>query len=240
MFNEAQVTAAEAEAAAAVRARDDAEVALTAAPYSDVAAAALTAAVQEAARKAANARELREAWEQQLAAARSAASRGELEKAAGKQITQAGREVEAAGEKVSAAATAAQAALVHLMEAAASYDGVVARHAGALAASGLDLGGETGGGRTLNGPAVRIRGRAYVGAEPGDVAVWVLHRVMAARLPRWNQLAGMLAFTPGRRRVECRTDGLLAAVPVLAKVQHPDQPRAVRAEIESAPVGRAS
>lgn len=238
-----QVTAEEDRAEAAGRERTEAERKLSESPYSELAALTLTEKSKSAAQLAASARELRQAYTQQMDAERAAADRGALEKDAAKQIGQAGKELDAAKGKVAAAAESAQAALVGLLDATAAYNAVVATHAAGLAAAGLDLeGGQTGGGKRTYGPAVRVRGMWSMTADPDGVAAWVLHRVARARLPRINRLTGLLDFS--RLAMDGRPDGLCSGVSAPAKLAHPEALRWRGADVEPAvPIrktGRAS
>ncbi|AVH57777.1 MULTISPECIES: hypothetical protein [Streptomyces] len=225
-----QVEKAEERAAEQERQRDAAGERLTAAPYSEVAAQELTEASQLAAQLRASARELREKFEEQVAAERSAASREEREKAAAAEIAAAGRELKTATGKLEAAAVQAQDALVALMQEAEGYDALVERHAGVLEAAGLGLDGETGGGHGLLDTTVRVRGVSYESLAPAGVLLWVARRVAEARLPQQNSTAAALTGLAGYGSWERRGDGLLACVPAVKAVKYPEPPRLLNAD----------
>ncbi|MFF7192653.1 hypothetical protein ACFZAM_02905 [Streptomyces sp. NPDC008079] len=219
MFTEDQITAAEAEAATAERALEAAKAALDAAPYSDVAAGHFATAAQDAARKSANARELREALTEQAAAVQLAATREEREKAAGKQITAAGRELEAGHKEVVRRAEAAQQALAELMAAATAYSDLTEAHGGALLAQGLDLGaGQAGARESYEGWEVRVKGRSYLSVDPGQVSAYVLRRVGEARLSDMHWLLPRLWATCVT--FEDRADGIAASLSKPRVVAH--------------------
>lgn len=223
------VAAAEAEVSEAERSRAVAEEALMGSPNSTLKAQELAAALKRVAQARANARELAEAYARQVAAEQAAASREELEKAAAKEIGAAGRALKAAREELEAAAEVAQRALVDLMRRAEAYDVVVDRHADVLAGRGLDLNGESGGGRPLSGPAVKVRGQVYQPAGSAAVLASVAYRVAEARLPYPNYLVGVLQYSVGRVVPEDRVDGLLAGLSAPERVEFPEVPRLVSA-----------
>lgn len=211
-ISEEQVAAAEAEVSEAERGRATAEEALMAAPNSTVKAAELAGALKRMAQCRANVRELREAFEAQVAAERSAATREELEKAAAKEIAAAGKEVKAARGKLEDAATAAQRALVELMRQTEAYDEVVVRHAGILSSLGLDASGASGGADTFVGGVVKVKGDVHHTAGSGSVLAHVVFQVAEARLPQPNYMAGVLQYNMGRIVPEEREDGLLSGL----------------------------
>ncbi|MET7775366.1 hypothetical protein ABZU94_13915 [Streptomyces mirabilis] len=223
------VAAAEAEVTEAERSRAVAEEALMGSPNSTLKAQELAAALKRVAQGRANARELAEAYARQVAAEQAAASREELEKAAGKEITAAGKEVKAARTRLEEAAEVAQRALVELMRQADVYDVVVDRHADVLAGQGLDLNGESGGGRALFGAVVKARGAVYQTAGSGAVLASVAYRVAEARLPYPNYLVGVLQYSVGRVVPEDRGDGLLSGLSAPERVEFPEVPRLVSA-----------
>lgn len=224
-ISEEQVSAAEAAVTEAERVRAVAEEALMEAPHSTVKSQELASALKRVAQCRADARELGERRAQQLAEARTAATREQLEKAAAKEITAAGRELKAARAQLEEAAEAAQRGLVELMKAADAYDVVVQRRAEALAAQGLDMGGESGGASRLTGWAVRARGAVYESAGSGAVLACVAHRVAAARLPYPNYMVGVLQYNVGRVVPEERSDGLLAGLSAPERLEWPEVPR---------------
>lgn len=221
------MTEAETEVAEAEQARTTAEEALMESPNSTVKAAELTAVLKRVAQCRTNAREVREAFEAQVAAEQAAATREEREQAAGVQIAAAGKEMKAARSKLEDAAEVAQRALVALMVAAEAYDGQVVRHAGALEAAGLGLDGATGGGSGLFATTVRVRGRAYESLAPSGALLWVANRVAQARLESMHPARASLAGLLGYRAWEQRGDDLMSGVSALAVVQHAQPPRAV-------------
>ncbi|MFE2530420.1 hypothetical protein [Streptomyces sp. NPDC059371] len=224
-----QVEKAEERAAEQEQAREAAAARLESAPYSEVAALELTEASQSAARLRASARELREKFDEQVAAEQAAATREEREKAAAKEITAAGKEMAAARKELEQSAEVAQQALVALMMATEAYDGLVVRHADALAAAGLGLDGETGGGRGLFTTTVRVRGTSYEGLAPAGALLWVADRVAEARLPHMSPVRASLAGLLGYRAWEQRGDDLMSGVPAVPVVKHPEPPRLVNA-----------
>lgn len=216
-----------AEVAEAERVRAAAEELLMESPNSTVKATELAAALRRVAQCRANARELREAFDEQVAAKRAAATREEREKAAGAQITAAGKELKAARGKLEDAAEVAQHALVALMTAAETYDGLVGRHAVALEAAGLGLDGATGGGRGLLSTTVRVRGAVYESLASAGALLWAVERVAQARLPRMSPVRASLTGLVGYRVWEQRGDGLMSGVPEVPAVEHPELPRVV-------------
>jgi hypothetical protein len=219
-----QVTGVEAQAAEAEQQRGAAERALTAAPYSELAALNLTEASKKAAQLSASARELRQAYEEQVAEERAAADHESLEKAAAPLIEAARKELEAARKRLVARVDAAQKVIVELMDEAAAYNQVVAAHADALDAAGLGLKAgwqtQTGGHQRVTGPVVRIKGREYEQADPGLVVVWTTHRVGAARLPDMHPVAGALGFFAGCQAIEAQAATLFAGLATPKKVQY--------------------
>lgn len=201
-----QVTVAEKQAEEATQERGAAERKLSENPYSELAALNLTEASKRAAQLGASARELRKAYEDQVEAERAAADRETLEKAAAVDIAAAGKAVESARKALVERIEDAQRALTALMDGAFTYSKVVGDHAAALEAKGLNLAGghtvHTGGGNNLTGPILRIKGKNYVHVDAGGLAVWVTHRVGAARLPELHPAAGALQFFPGVQAVQ--------------------------------------
>jgi colicin import membrane protein len=222
-----QVEKAEARAAEQEQAREAAAAALDAAPYSEFAAQELAEASRMSAQLRASARELREKFDEQVAAEQSAATREEREKAAAKEIAAAGKEMAAARKELEQSAEVAQRALVALMAAAEAYDGLVGQHADALAAAGLGLDGETGGGRGLFTTTVRVRGAAYEDLSPAGALLWVADRVAEARLPHMSPVRASLSGLLGYRAWEQRGDDLMSGVPEVLAVKHPELPRVV-------------
>ncbi|MFD7982120.1 hypothetical protein ACFV4M_01905 [Kitasatospora indigofera] len=236
-ITEEQIARAEADAAAAISTRTDAEAALAEQPYSETRAKALTAAVQHAAHLTAYAGRLRSEWEERTAAAKE--DRSVLEKAAAKQINQADKELKASKGSVVEAAAAAQQAVVRLMDAVVAHDALVRSHGPVLAGLGLTFNEgqpeyETGSSRS----GVKVRGQWWTQVEAGVVAGWLLHRVAEARLPRMNALVG--ALRPCRKTVDGRPDGLFAGVESPAKVEFPRPPRVEFPRMESPVLGRAA
>lgn len=223
MITENQIVTAETAAADAEKVRTAAQDALVQSPYSTVAAVALTEALQDEARKAANARDLRAAFVAQKAAERAAADRGTLEKQAAPLIAAAGKELESTRKALAKRAEEAQHVLADLMDSAVAYSTAVAAHSAALAAAGLDLaaGSETGAGSTLTGPVVLVKGRRYRQADPGGVAVWMAHRVGESRLSSTHPMVAALRFLPGRGAVQEQAEALFAGLPQPEKVEHP-------------------
>ncbi|MET8098128.1 hypothetical protein ABZV29_16860 [Streptomyces sp. NPDC005236] len=224
-----QVEKAEARAAEQEQAREAAAAVLDASPYSEFAAQELTEASRMAAQLRANARELRQKFDEQTATEQAAATREEREKVAAREITAAGRELKGAGAALEAAAATAQDGLVALMVAAEAYDALVDRHAGVLEAAGLGLDGETGGGHGLLNTTVRVRGSAYESLAPAGAMLWVADRVARARLPHMSPVRASLAGLLGYRAWEQRGDDLMSGVPKLKSVAHPEPPRLLNA-----------
>ncbi|GHF57742.1 hypothetical protein [Streptomyces griseosporeus] len=223
------VAQAEAEVAEAERVRAAAEEALMESPNSTVKSTELAAALKRVAQCRVNARELREAYDAQVEAERSAATREELEKAAAKEIAAAGKELKAARGRLEDAAEAAQKALVDLMKQAEGYDAAVERHAGVLAGAGLGLDGESGGAARFFDCVVKARGAVYESAGSQAVLMHVVHRVAAARLPHPCPAVGLLEYNTGRLVPENREDGLLSGLPAPERLDFPELPRAVNA-----------
>jgi hypothetical protein len=223
------VAAAEAEVTEAERVRDEAEVVLMESPNSTLRAQELAGALKRVAQARTNARELGEARAAHLAAEQAAATREERETAAAKEIAAAGKELKAAAGVVEKAAEVAQGALVALMVATETYDGLVARHADVLAAAGLGLDGATGGGRGLLDVTVRVRGAAYESLVPAGALLWVADRVAQARLSPVHPVRASLAGLLGYRAWEQRGDDLMAGVPEVPAVKHPEPLRVVNA-----------
>jgi colicin import membrane protein len=219
------VAAAEVEVTEAERARTEAEAALMESPTSTVKATELTSALRRVAQARANAAELRQAHAAQVAAERAAASREELEKAASKDIAAAGKDLKAARGQLEEAAEVAQRALVDLMRQAEAYDALVERHADVLAGRGLDLDGESGGGRSFSGATVKARGQLFQSAGSGSALAHVAYRVAEARLPYPSTMVGLLQYNCGRLVPEDRADGLLGGLPVPERVEFPELPR---------------
>lgn len=223
------VAEAEVEVTEAERVRAAAEEALMDAPNSTVKATGLAAALRRVAQGRSNARELRGAFEEQVAAERAAATREEREKAAAKDIAAAGRALKVAREELEKAAVAAQAGLVDLMKAAEAYDAQVEQHAETLVAQGLDVVGDSGGVARFQGWVVKARGAVYESAGSGAVLACLVHRVAAARLPYPNYMVGVLEYSVGRLVPEDREDGLFGKLPALERLAFPEPPRAVNA-----------
>jgi hypothetical protein len=213
-----QVEQAEVRAAEKERERDAAARALEVSPYSELAALGLAEVSPVAAQLRASARELRAAFEEQVAAERAAADRGQLEKAAAVEIREAGRDLEERRQGLLEALAAAQGALVGLLAAGGAYNAAVEAQAKALEGVGLGFaGGESGGDRTvLNRYRVKVRGLVYEPVEPGLLAGWVLQRVAARFLGRFDHVAAQLEWV--RRTVENESAGLLADVPEPGRV----------------------
>jgi hypothetical protein len=207
-----QVSVSEQRAKDAEKERSAAADALQESPYSELAAVTLAEKAKVAAQLGASARELREEYDRQVVAERASADRGVLEKAAETQIATAARELEAARLALAKRAETAQKALVDLMDQALAYNRLVASHAEVFAEQGLTFRpGEqkqTAGGQNVEGDFVAIKGRHYALADAGGVAVWVLHRVGAARLPDLHPVAGALQFFPGCQCIEAQADSL--------------------------------
>ncbi|MFE5218405.1 MULTISPECIES: hypothetical protein [unclassified Streptomyces] len=218
----ADVEQAESQAAAAERERVALELELKAKPFSEITGRKLTDASMQAAQLAARATTLREQHEREVAAKRE--SREELEKAAAKDVVAAGKDLKAARGRLEDAAEAAQRALVELMRQAEAYDVVVGQHADVLVGRGLDLGGESGGGRSFDGASVKVRGTVYESAGAGAVLVHVAHRVAEARLPYPNHMVGILEYNCGRLVPEERGDGLLSGLSRVEPVVYPEVP----------------
>lgn len=126
-----------------------------------------------------------------------------------KQAAKMAKELDAAAKAVRNSVEAAQGALVVLMDATARYQQLLGVHAEALIGMGMDVEGQTGGGRSLRGPVVRVNGRFFLPAEPGALAAWVSHRVALTRLSRLNELTRALGAIPGRHTYMNRGDALL-------------------------------
>lgn len=225
------VAEAEVEVTEAERVRALAEEELMESPNSTVKSQELAAALKRVAQARANARELAEAREAQVAAVRSAATREELEKVAAKEIAAAGKELKAARGRLEDAAVTAQRALVELMRQAESYDAAVARHAGVLVGLGLDTSGASGGADTLVGSTVKVRGDAYLTAGAGSVLAQVVYRVAEAQLPQPSYMVGVLEYNMGRVVPEEREDGLLSGLEAPERRVFPELPRLKVAEL---------
>lgn len=237
-----QVEAAETRAEAAASAREKAQAALEASPYSELRALELGQASSAAAQLAASARELREAYERQVIAERAATDRKTLEKAAAAEIEAAATDVEAARLEILSKAEVAQAAVYELLDAAMSYNARVRSHAGTLAGAGLGFKGkraETGGDETMQGALVRIRGRDYPEADAGGVAIWVTHRVGEARLPDILPIASALKYFPGVYAVEQMAGELLPELSAPKRVEWAQPPRARLADLSADARGRS-
>lgn len=228
-ITEQQVGQAEAKAAEKERERDEVAKQLEQSPYSEVAARTLAEASPLAAQLRASAREMRVAYEAQVAAEQAAADRGQLEKAAAREIRAAEQAVKASSNALAEAAVEAQKALVRLVEATAGHREVIAAHADALAGKGLDLSGEGPGGQrtVLDEPKLRVGGAVYEQVDPGAVAAWLLRRVAEARLSHQHYLVGVLMGAAVT--VEQRAAEVVAAVPEPDRVEWPALPRLVNA-----------
>ena len=225
----AMVAEAEAEVTAAERVRGEAEAALMEAPNSTLRAQELAGALKRVAQCRSNARELREAFDAQVAAERAAATREELEKAAAGEIRAAERGVKAARQRVVEAAVGAQESLVALLAVVSEYDVAVGEHADVLAGKGLGLSGDGPGGErsALGDPRLRVGGVVCEVVEPGAVAAWVLRRVVEARLSHHHYLGGTLLAAA--RDVERRVAEVAARVPAPEGVAWEARPRVVNA-----------
>ncbi|SMF64575.1 hypothetical protein [Streptomyces sp. Amel2xC10] len=209
IISDEQVAQAEALAAQQEQVRDDAGRALEADPHSELKALKHTEETRRAAQLRASARELRLAWERQVEEERRRASRPELEKGAAGQIREAGRDMDARWKAVVEAVTAVQAALVVLADAGVAYEEALAGHVDVLAAAGLDFnGGDSGGERSVLGTdRLKVKGREFCPVDVGGVAMWVLRRVVEARLSPYHPLVRGLEW-------QCR--GVEQAHPELA------------------------
>ncbi|MEU1518301.1 hypothetical protein ABZ490_40190 [Streptomyces sp. NPDC005811] len=193
--SEQQVVQAEARAREAAESREAAARRLEASPYSDVAALEHSEAARMAAQLQANAREMRETHAHQVEEERRRASRPELEKAAAAEIRAAGQEMDAARKALVKAAVEAQAALVVLADAGVSYNEGLARHVQVLSAAGLDFFGESGGERSVLGvDRLKVKGEEFHPVAPGSVAVWLVRRVVEARLSPLHHLVSALEW----------------------------------------------
>ncbi|MET9762068.1 hypothetical protein ABZ016_23930 [Streptomyces sp. NPDC006372] len=215
-ISEQQVEAAEQRAVLAEGERDAAARELELSPYSDLAAAKHSEAARTAAQLRANARELRQAYEQQVAEEMRRASRPELEKAAAAAIGAARSEMAGLHEGFVEALAGAQEALVALVEAAGAYNAAIESHTDVLAAAGLDArGGETGGERnSLGGARLKVDGRVYEPVTEGGAPAWVLRRVVEGRVSKWHHLLGALAGAA--LDAEQKVPDVLAQAPELA------------------------
>ncbi|MGW4541605.1 hypothetical protein ACWEOP_27525 [Streptomyces chartreusis] len=212
-ITEEQVRQAEEKAKAAEEERVQAARALELTPYSDLASAEHAEASRLAAQLGLNAREIRQAFEEQVAEEQRRASRPELEAAAKAQIEAAGVELAERERAVIEALAQVQAAVVGLLETGAEYNAAVQSHADVLAGAGLDTrGGESGGTRTiLNRYVLKVRGRQYEEVNAAAMAGWVLYRVVEARLSRFDGMATLLQWVA--RAVEQDSPELVARVP---------------------------
>lgn len=217
---QAEVRADEAEEARLVAARK-----LEASPYSDVAAMEHSEAARTAAQQRANAREIRQAYEQQLEEERRRASRPQLEKAAADEIRAAGRDMDGLQKALAEAAAAAQAALVALADAGVAYNTALAGHVQVLAAAGLDFGGGESGGEqsSLGVDRLKVKEREFHPLDPGSVAVWVLRRVVEARLSPYHAMVSTLEWT--WKGVNTSQPVLVQKVPAPPAKSFPEPPR---------------
>ncbi|MFE1882665.1 hypothetical protein [Streptomyces diastatochromogenes] len=224
-ITEEQVRDAETRAEAAEEARVVAARKLEASPYSDVAAMEHAEAARAAAQQRANAREIRQAYQVQLEEERRRASRPALEKAAAVEIRQAGQDMDGRRKALAEAAAAAQAALVALADAGVAYNEGLAGHVQVLAGAGLDFGGgESGGERSvINVDRLKVKGQEYHPVDPGAVAVWVLRRVVEARLSSYHPMVATLEWT--WRDVNARQPALVQKVPAPPAKAFPEPPR---------------
>ncbi|MFJ3229772.1 hypothetical protein [Streptomyces sp. NPDC086787] len=220
-----QVERAEARAGEAEEARSVAARRLEASPYSDVAALEHSEAARVAAQQRANAREVRQAYEQQREEERRWASRPQLEQAAAAEIRAAGRDLESATKALMEAATRAQGALVALADAGVSYNEALAGHVQTLAAAGLDFGGGASGGdrNVLGVDRLKVKGREYLPVDPGAVAAWVLRRAAEARLSPYHHLVPRLEWLG--KSVEADQPELARSVPEPPAKSFPEPPR---------------
>lgn len=220
-----QVTAEEARAKAASQERAEAERKLSESPYSEQAALNLTEASKRAAQISASAREMRQAYDAQTTPAQAEAERRRMEKAAAAEIGAAGKELEERRKAMEKAAEVAQKALVELLDAAFAYNGAVGTHAKVLTAKGLGVSllgprPSTGGGQGLGGPVVVLDREQWTQVDAGAVAVWVVHRVGAARLPSMHPVSAHLRFFDGCAGVAARERQLFARLSKPKKIEY--------------------
>ncbi|USQ86977.1 hypothetical protein NFX46_26640 [Streptomyces phaeoluteigriseus] len=196
-ISDEQVAQAEARAAQQEQVRDDAARALEGNPLSELKALKHTEETRRAAQLRASARELRAAYDRQVEEEMRRVSRPELEKAAASEIRLAEQEMGARRKALTEAAVAAQAALVALVDAGVSYNEGLTAHVRVLAKAGLDFGGgDSGGTRSiLNVDRLKVKGQEYHPLDPGSAAVWVLRRVVEARLSRHHPMVPGLEWT---------------------------------------------
>ncbi|MEU5097600.1 hypothetical protein [Streptomyces sp. NPDC020996] len=218
--SEEQVRQAEVRAAEAEESRVQAARKLELSPYSDVAALEHGEASRLAAQLAANARELRQAFEEQVAEERRRSSRPELEKAAAGEIEAAGVALAERERGIVEALERAQEALVGVLAAGEAYNAVVQAQADALAGVGLDVrGGESGGDRTsLNRFRVKVKGRMFEELDAAALGAWVLWRVVEARAGRFHPLASGLEWTARAAALEAP---VLSGVSAVEQSRHP-------------------
>lgn len=220
-ISEVQVRQAEAVAVEQERVRAEASAALEANPYSEMAALKLTEESRLAAQLRANAREMREAFEAQVAEGKRRASRPELEKAAAAEMKAAQSEMPALEKQLVEALNMAQDALVGVVSATEAYSEAVGRHADVLAAAGLNYReGETGGERdVLGGARLKAGGRDYVPAASGPLMSWLVLRVIEARVTQHHHLNAVLSGTV--RAAEQQVPRVVEAVPAPKGVSRP-------------------
>ncbi|MER7574910.1 hypothetical protein [Streptomyces sp. NPDC126514] len=228
-ITEAQVARAEERAEVAEESRRVAASELQASPYSDVCAMKHSEASQEAAKQGANARELRAAYEKQLAEERVRLSRPVLEKAAAAEIDAAGVELAEREREVVEALERAQGSLAGLLVAGEAFNAAVRCHAEVLVGKGLDVrGGELGGVRTvLSRYVVKVHGRRYEQLDAGALGAWLVHRVVEARIGRFHHLVSLLQWVA--RAVGQDAAAVVARVPEPGRVAQPALPRVVNA-----------
>ncbi|MFD5862615.1 hypothetical protein [Streptomyces chartreusis] len=214
-----QVRQAEEKAKAAEESRVQAARALEASPYSDLAAAGHAEASQLAAQLGANAREVRQAFEEQVAQERCQVSRQELERAAAAEIDAADEEMVQRQSEVVEALERVQAAVAGLLEVGEAYNAAVRSHTDVLAGAGLDFrGGASGGTRTvLKRCLLQVRGRKYEEVNAAVLAGWAVHRVVVGRLSRFNDVATALQWVA--RSAETDAPAVVAGVPELGRVE---------------------
>jgi hypothetical protein len=232
VITDAEIEAAEQNAAAAEAERAAVEREIAGRPYDPQVGARLAEATWRARHTAAQVTQLRE---QQAAQHAAQQDRQAAEKAHAKRVTAMTKAMRDSRARVTTAADAAQQALAELDAAAQAHDDLVVLHSGELAAAGLpayeDL-GTVGGARS----GLLLGGQWWTRVERGAVLAWVTHRVASARLGHTHRLIPLLAHFTGRAALDSRTDALLAEVSAPEAMeqrtwQRPEMPRS-----EGAPV----